>query len=46
MYWHSVMKKMAWKSYHEKLSNTQFAWDKNSLSQADTVNRKGSQSAR
>ena len=30
-------KKMTWKSYHEKLSNTQFAWDRNSLSQADTV---------
>ena len=28
---------MTWKSYHEKLSNTQFAWDRNSLSQADKV---------
>ena len=28
---------MAWKSYHEKLLNTEFAWDRNSLSQADTV---------
>ena len=28
---------MAWKSYHEKLLNTEFTWDRNSLSQADTV---------
>ena len=30
-------KKRAWKSYHEKLLNTQFAWGRNSLSQADTI---------
>ena len=30
-------KKMAGKSYNEKFSNTQFAWDRNSLSKADTV---------
>ena len=29
--------KMAWTSYHEKRFNTDFAWDNNSLSQADTV---------
>ena len=32
-----VYKKMARKSYDEKLSNTQFAWDRNNLSKADTV---------
>ena len=31
------MKKRAWKLYHEKLLNTEFAWDRNSLSQADTI---------
>ena len=30
-------KKIAWKSYQEKLLNTDFAWEKNTLSQADTV---------
>ena len=30
-------KKRAWKSYHEKLLNTEFAWDRNSLSQADKL---------
>ena len=30
-------KKIAWKSYHEKLLNTDFAWDKNILFQVDTV---------
>ena len=30
-------KKRAWKSYHEKLLNTQFAWDRNSLSEADAI---------
>ena len=30
-------KKRAWKSYHEKLLDTEFAWDRNSLSQADTI---------
>ena len=30
-------KKRAWKIYHEKLLNTVFAWDRNSLSQADTI---------
>ena len=30
-------KKLAWKSYHEKLSNSEFAWDENSLSQEDIV---------
>ena len=29
--------KIARKSYHEKLSNTEFVWDRNSLSQADSV---------
>ena len=27
----------AWKSYPEKLLNTEFVWDRNSLSQTDTV---------
>ena len=31
-------KKRAWKSYHEKLINTEFLWDKSSLSHADTIN--------
>ena len=30
-------KKIAWKSYHASLSNKEFAWGRNSLSQADTV---------
>ena len=30
-------KKRAWKSYHEKLLNTEFAWGKNNLSQEDTI---------
>ena len=30
-------KKMAWKSYHEKLFNTGFVWDRNILSQVNTV---------
>ena len=30
-------KKIAWKSYHEKLLNTDFAWDQNILFQVDTV---------
>ena len=29
--------KKAWKNYHEKLLNTEFAWDRNSLSLADTI---------
>ena len=32
-----MIKKIAWKSYHE-ISNAEFVWDKNSLSQTDTVN--------
>ena len=31
-------KKIAWKSYHEKLLNTALALNKNSFSQIDTVN--------
>ena len=31
-------KKIAWKRYHEKLFNTEFAWNRNSLSQTGTVN--------
>ena len=31
-------KKTAWKSYYENLLNTEFTWDKNSLSQVDPVN--------
>ena len=30
-------KKRAWKSYHDKLINTEFSWDRNSLSHADTI---------
>ena len=30
-------KKITGNSYHEKLSNTEFSWDRNSLSQTDTV---------
>ena len=30
-------KKRAWKTYHKKLLNTEFTWDRNSLSQADTI---------
>ena len=30
-------KKIAWKSYHEKLLNTEYAWDGISLSQVDIV---------
>ena len=30
-------KKRAWKIYHEKLLNTEFPWDRNSLSLADTI---------
>ena len=30
-------KKKAWKIYQEKLLNTEVAWDRNSLSQADTI---------
>ena len=30
-------RKTVWKSYHEKLLNTEFAWDRKSLSQTDTV---------
>ena len=30
-------KKRAWKIYHEQLLNTEFAWDRNSLSQADKI---------
>ena len=30
-------KKIAWNSYHEKLLNREFTWDRNSFSQADTV---------
>ena len=30
-------KKRTWKTYHEKLLNTEFAWDRNSLFQADTI---------
>ena len=29
--------KIAWKNYYEKLLNTEFIWDRNSLSQADTA---------
>ena len=29
--------KIAWKSYHEKLFNTEFSWDRNSLCQVVTV---------
>ena len=28
-------KKIAWKSYHKKLSNTELAWNRNSFSQTD-----------
>ena len=28
-------KKNAWKTYHEKLLTTEFAWDRNNLSQGD-----------
>ena len=40
VYWQSVMKirKQLGEVCHEKLLNTEFAWDRNSLSQADTVN--------
>lgn len=31
-------KKTAWKSYYENLLNTEFTWDRNSLSQVDPVN--------
>ena len=30
-------KRRAWKTYHKKLLNTEFTWDRNSLSQADTI---------
>ena len=30
-------KKRAWKIYYEKLLDTEFAWDSNNLSQADTI---------
>ena len=30
-------KKITWNSYQEKLSNTEFSWDRNSLSQTDAV---------
>ena len=30
-------KKIAWKGYYEKLLNTERLWDRNGLSQADTV---------
>ena len=30
-------KKKAWKIYQEKLLNTEVAWDRNSLSQADAI---------
>ena len=30
-------KEIAWKSHQEKLFITEFAWDRNSLSQTDTV---------
>ena len=30
-------KEIAWKNYHEKLLNTDFAWHRNSLSQEDTI---------
>ena len=29
--------KLDWKNYHEKLSNTVFAWDESSLTHSDTV---------
>ena len=29
--------KTAWKSYYEKLLNTEFLWDRNSLFQADII---------
>ena len=29
--------KIAWKSYYEKLLNTEFPWDRNSLFQADII---------
>ena len=29
--------KIIWESYHERVLNTEFVWDLNSLSQADTV---------
>ena len=31
-------KKTAWKSYYKNLLNTEFTWDRNSLSQVDPVN--------
>ena len=30
-------KKRPWQSYHEKLLSTDFPWDRNSLSQEDTI---------
>ena len=30
-------KKIVWNSYHEKLLNTEFAWNMNNLLQVDTV---------
>ena len=30
-------KRRAWEIYHEQLLNTEFAWDRNSLSHADTI---------
>ena len=32
-------KKLTWKSYHEKLLNPAFAWDRNSLTQEEIVSR-------
>ena len=33
-----MVKEIAWKSYHELLSNTEFALEKNSLFEGDTFN--------
>ena len=33
-----MIKEIAWKSYHELLSNTEFALEKNSLFEGDTFN--------
>ena len=34
-----MKKEKTWKCCYEKLLNTEFAWDRNSLSQADTITR-------
>ena len=36
-YFYWWKKKRTWKTYHEQLLNTEFAWDRNNLSNADTI---------